>query len=195
MPNITHALTGQIILGCWAVFIVVWIVAAFGAKRTVERMPMKEWRLSAAVIAVLVVALILLNKRVPILTGGPFLPYSTLRGLAADILAIAGLCIALWARATLGSNWSGNIVLKERHELIERGPYAYIRHPIYSGMILLELGVTLWFGSPGWVLLFVIIVMGATMKAMQEEKFLTKHFPEAYPEYKKRTKMFIPYVL
>ena len=61
-------------------------------------------------------------------------------GSVADILTGAGLIVALWARTILGTNWSSNVVLKEQHELIERGPYRFVRHPIYTGVLLMVLG-------------------------------------------------------
>ena len=69
----------------------------------------------------------------------------------AGILCIAGLAFCVWARATLGRNWSGTITLKEGHELIERGPYRLVRHPIYTGLLAMFLATALAFGHLGGV--------------------------------------------
>src|SRR5438552_12237316 len=91
-----------------------------------------------------------------------------LTGLVGDALALAGLALMLWARVTLGRNWSGGVVLKEDHELIQRGPYAYVRHPIYSGVFLLMLGFAVLKGriSTFGVVLMVIVLL--LFKASQE---------------------------
>jgi protein-S-isoprenylcysteine O-methyltransferase Ste14 len=104
--------------------------------------------------------------------------------------------VALWARAVLGRNWSGAIVLKEHHELIDRGPYAFVRHPIYAGVLLMVLGVVTVSGTWAGVILFATMVAGLIVKARREERLLTKHFPEVYPLYRARVRSrLIPFVL
>ena len=128
--------------------------------------------------------------------GGPvFWPYTPFIGIVADILALCGLAIALWARRTLGGNWSSNVAIKEDHELILRGPYAYVRHPIYSGLLLMIVALLLNNGSLTWLIVFVSISLGLHSKARREEKLLTKHFPESYPKYRAKVKALIPFVL
>ena len=85
-------------------------------------------------------------------------------------------------------------VLKENHELIERGPYAYVRHPIYSGALLLVLGSAVLFGRLVNFEILGLLLIAFVFKSQQEEALLTKRFPEAYPEYKTRVKAFIPSV-
>ncbi|TAK97054.1 isoprenylcysteine carboxylmethyltransferase family protein [Patescibacteria group bacterium] len=96
-------------------------------------------------------------------------------------------------RLSLGKNWSANIVIKESHELVTSGPYAYVRHPIYSGLILMVLGVVLYVDTLGWLAFFVIFFLGAYYKARKEEKILTDHFP-GYLEYKNKVKALIPFI-
>jgi protein-S-isoprenylcysteine O-methyltransferase Ste14 len=116
-------------------------------------------------------------------------------GGAADLLAIAGLIIALWGRIVLGRNWNMHPGLKENHELIERGPYAYVRHPMYSGLCLMFLGTMIWSGHKAGYLVFFACLLGAWFKLRQEEKILTRHFGESYLSYKARVKALIPFVL
>lgn len=100
----------------------------------------------------------------------------------------------IWSRSTLGSNWSANVVFKEDHELVTHGPYAYARHPIYSGLLLMVLGVAIYAGNSMWFSLFTLFFIGAYYKAHKEERLLTMHFPEEYPVYVKRVRAIIPFV-
>lgn len=103
-----------------------------------------------------------------------------------------GLAIALWARAALGTNWSGAIAFKEGHELIQRGPYAYVRHPIYSGLLLMGLGTTLASARVSSLLMLVLALILLAIKARYEERLMIRHFPAAYPPYRARVKALIP---
>jgi protein-S-isoprenylcysteine O-methyltransferase Ste14 len=101
----------------------------------------------------------------------------------------------VWARRTLGRNWSANVTFKEGHELITSGPYAYVRHPIYSGLLLLILSVAVYAGSVISFVIFLLFFLGAFLKAGKEERLMAEHFPDAYPIYLKRVKAIIPFVL
>lgn len=102
--------------------------------------------------------------------------------------------VAITARRTLARNWSGAVALKEDHELITAGLYQYIRHPIYTGMLLMILGTALSFATLGACMGFLIILMGVLLKLKQEEALLTKHFAQDYLSYKKRTRTLIPFI-
>jgi protein-S-isoprenylcysteine O-methyltransferase Ste14 len=115
-------------------------------------------------------------------------------GLLADAIVLAGLAVSLWARTTLGGNWSASVTFKENHELIERGLYRYVRHPIYSGLLLMVLGAAILFGRLFGFIALVIVFLGFWFKSRQEERLLTRHFPEAYPSYKSRVRALIPFV-
>src|SRR5207247_152106 len=186
-------LTGGFILVCFAIFAVFWLVAAFQTKRTIESAGRPQWfwlLLTAVALTV-----------VPRLGGAHSIssivlwPQTLAVGLIADVITCLGLVIALWARVVLGGNWSSNVAFKEQHELIERGPYAYVRHPIYSGVLLMFLGIAIFRGSVTGFVLLAILFVGLWLKAGQEEKLLTRHFGEAYPQYKKRVKALVPFVL
>lgn len=109
-------------------------------------------------------------------------------GIAADTVTIIGLLITLWARWMLGTNWSANVVFKERHELIGGGPYRFARHPIYSGVLLMLFGTMLVWGRIVGVVAFVVIIAGLSVKASFEERLLMRHFPEAYAQYRWRVR-------
>ena len=100
----------------------------------------------------------------------------------------------LWARKTLDRNWSANIVLKDSHELITSGPYKFVRHPIYTGISLMVLGVVLYVNTLAFTIFFILFFFGAYYKAKKEEKLLISHFGEKYINYKKEVKALIPYI-
>jgi protein-S-isoprenylcysteine O-methyltransferase Ste14 len=85
------------------------------------------------------------------------------------------------------------MTVKENPELVTSGPYAYVRHPIYTGVLLAIAGSLLLAGP--WALVAVMLP-GAyfVWSARQEEKIMEKEFPSEYPAYKKRSKMLIPFV-
>ena len=109
-------------------------------------------------------------------------------------LTIIGLGLASWARLILGRMWSGGVTLKERHVIVDRGPYALARHPIYTGILLALLGSALARDTVAAYLGFGITALGLVLKFRQEEHLLLGHFGAAYEEYRGRVKGLIPLV-
>jgi protein-S-isoprenylcysteine O-methyltransferase Ste14 len=103
-----------------------------------------------------------------------------------------GIAIALWARWHLGQYWSARITLKEDHKLIRTGPYAHLRHPIYSGLILAAIGGALAIDKWRCVAGVVFIVLGYWMKAKKEEALLAAQFGEAFQEHCQHAGFLIP---
>jgi protein-S-isoprenylcysteine O-methyltransferase Ste14 len=108
------------------------------------------------------------------------------------LLTAGGLLFAVWARIALGGNWSGTVTIKSGHNLIRRGPYRRIRHPIYSGLLASLAGTVLLQGEVRSFLGFVIILFALYRKARREEKFLSEEFGEGFAEHAKQTGMFLP---
>lgn len=183
-----------IVVACWVVFFLYWIVSAFRVKRTVERAGGWWWR-----IVTLAVLAFFFSRRGGVLApiGGSriLIPRSAASEVTACILTVAGLAIALWARTILGRNWSGLVVFKEGHELIQRGPYHYVRHPIYSGLLLMLLGTVVLLGRASGFVLLALVFVGLLIKARMEERLMTSHFPNEYPAYRRRVKALIPFVI
>ena len=123
-----------------------------------------------------------------------FLPDTLALRITGDVTVLIGLIIALWARTVLGGNWSASVTFKENHELIERGPYRFVRHPIYTGILLMILGTAIISGRAWPFLILIIGFLVYWQRMRQEEALLTRHFPEAYPDYKSRTKAIIPFL-
>jgi protein-S-isoprenylcysteine O-methyltransferase Ste14 len=178
---------------CWITFYVVWVTAALFTKRTVER---AAWWNSWWI--VLPVAAVMFSMRHAILSAASarLWPVTLALGIVADAVTVIGLLITLWARRALGTNWSANVVFKERHELVEGGPYRFVRHPIYSGVLLMLFGTMLVWGRIVGVVGFVVVMAGLSVKASLEERLLMKHFPEAYEQYRRRVRAaIIPFVI
>jgi protein-S-isoprenylcysteine O-methyltransferase Ste14 len=108
-------------------------------------------------------------------------------------LAAAGVALAIWARFYLGRNWGMPLSIKENPELVTTGPYAYIRNPIYTGILLALLGSSLiiWW----WFVIFAWSAVYFVYASRGEEKIMLREFPDTYPAYKARTKMLVPFIL
>jgi protein-S-isoprenylcysteine O-methyltransferase Ste14 len=191
-----------IIVASWAVFLFYWLISSFSVKRNIGGGWWGAWRSGWWVrITIVVVVIILVHFLSPGSFGGYHIgPFSqdwtpTGNSLLAGIgsaLCVLGIALAIWARAHLGRNWSSHPTLKEDHELVTSGPYALIRHPIYTGLIFAALGT----GLIEWP--WVIVLLGMSImfiwRVGREEKLMTQQFPDQYPEYKKRTWALFPYI-
>ena len=111
----------------------------------------------------------------------------------ADDDTITGVAFAIWARVTLGRNWSGMVTVKQDHELIRRGPYALVRHPIYTGIAFAAAGTVIFYGEIIGLLFMVAMLSVMLHKMIIEERFMTEQFGSAYTDYKNRTKAFVPF--
>ena len=180
---------------CWVAFAAVWLVLWFNNKETRE---LESWSNRAAYMALFIVAAVLLwrnfNQAVY-----PFsivlLRYSPTKSWVGFVIVLLGLLLALVARIALGRNWSGSVQIKEGHELVTKGPYAFVRHPIYSAILLMVIGTALVLGNLGALLSIPFAFAGCWIKLRQEERFMAREFPETYSAYAARTKRLIPYVL
>lgn len=175
----------------WLAYVVVWVVSAFAAKRTTKRSVM-PWIFRAVVIACAFVAIKWGHAGTSLFWLMPSADFMLqVLGLA---VMLAGLGIAFWARYHLGSNWGMPMSHKDRPELVTSGPYAYVRNPIYTGILLLMIG-SIWTLGAWWLFISVASCAYFICASSQEEKIMAVEFPDAYPAYKARTKMLIPYVL
>jgi protein-S-isoprenylcysteine O-methyltransferase len=128
------------------------------------------------------------------LLGWRFLPDSTASAGVAIFLTAAGFGIAIWARVYLGGNWSANVTIKQDHTLIQTGPYALVRHPIYSGISIAAAGLVVLNGDPGSLAAFAFLLLRWRAKFRMEEDFMTQQFGDRYREYKKNVKALVPYL-
>lgn len=124
-----------------------------------------------------------------------FVEHTDTVGLIGLTLAAIGAGFALWSRILLGKNWSIAVQQKEDHELIKAGPYSLVRHPIYSGLLLLFCGHALIVGDYRAILAVIIVFVSFWFKLKKEETVLTQFFGEQYIQYKKETRAIVPFLL
>ncbi|HVM91150.1 MAG TPA: isoprenylcysteine carboxylmethyltransferase family protein [Verrucomicrobiae bacterium] len=177
---------------CWVGFVVYWVMSSIDVKETAEmQSPLQR----VIVLGFMVVGFVLLGYvHLPAPLSNRILAPGYLVGILAIISSACGLALCIWARRTLGRNWSAQVTFKKGHELITAGPYAYVRHPIYTGFGLLFLGSALVVGTIGGFLGLLVIMIGFIYKYKAEERLMLTHFPEQYPGYKAKVKALIPYV-
>ena len=174
----------------WGGWLLFWLISARGNKQTVTRTS-PLWRF-IALAAVLVVSLGW--RQFPEFFEQPLLPPSAVWAYIGLVLTACGLGFAIWARRVLGTNWSAMPSIKKDHELIQRGPYRLVRHPIYTGLLLAVFGTCLAEGRVGnlWVVGMVAVLL--IVKLKMEEALLARQFPEAYLQYRRRVKALIPFL-
>jgi len=121
-----------------------------------------------------------------------FLPAEDWIAWSGVALTSVGVAVAIWARYCIGQYWSARVTLKEGHRLIRSGPYAFVRHPIYTGMLLAAMGTALVIGEWRGVLAVVVILAAHSRKALREEKLMTAEFGEEYASYRRSTGFLFP---
>ena len=192
-----------VILSSWGVFLLVWGVTALGVKRDVRRGGFASvW--SSAWPMRLLVALFLLAaafrfeararpRRTSVASHAALFVPSAALGWTGAALVVIGIGFAIWARVVLGRNWSPRPSVKEHHELVTGGPYAYVRHPIYTGMLVAAFGSAL---TGSIYAIGVLVLMSALFlsRIPREETIMLDLFPNEYPPYQARTKRLIPLV-
>lgn len=124
-----------------------------------------------------------------------FVPHTNLVGTIGLLFSILGAFIACWSRYILGKNWSLAVQQKENHELIQNGLYKIVRHPIYTGLLLLFIGNTLIVGDYRGIVAVLLIFISFWYKLHKEEKLLKDTFGNLFIEYKNKTKALIPFIL
>jgi protein-S-isoprenylcysteine O-methyltransferase Ste14 len=180
----------------WLILIVVWAVSAFGAKRSSGgRAWGREIELRIGILVVVVLALRLPFARKAWRSARAHAVNTSMAlGIIGVVLCGLGVGLALWARFSLGANWGLPMSRKENPELVTNGPYAFARHPIYGGIILGMLGSALA-QSVFWLAPLLLFGFYFIYSARHEERLMSEQFPQAYPAYRQRTKMFIPYIV
>jgi len=170
----------------WAAFWLYWVVAAFSMKK--GRVPWSRELRIRAVIFVVVILLIRLG-----VFRGHDVATDPWRAAVGLVLFAAGLLFAIWARIHIGRNWGTPMTQKEDPELVTSGPYLLVRHPIYSGILVAGIGTAValsWFWLAAVALAGIYFIYSATV----EERYLAEQFPDSYAEYKRSTKMLVPFV-
>src|ERR1700690_432088 len=183
--------TMQICSLLWTVLLVVWAIAWLRTKRNQERAPFVS-RLSYGVPVVLA-SWLLFSENFPFTwLQNRIIPKNIYTEAAAVTVTALGIALAIWARFYLGQNWSSAPPVKVGHELIRPGPYAWVRHPIYSGLILAAIGTAIARREPRGFVSVVLLWLGFLIKSRMEEKFMRKTFGPDYEDYSKSTGALVP---
>jgi len=181
---------GILILACWVSLALYWNISARSVKSAVEgqsfvarlaRMPVWLGFVLFIAAGVYPVGMVVIRRTV-------------LSDSGAVVICALGLLVAVWSRKTLGAEWSRDVELKQGHRLVERGPYSLMRHPIYTGHLLMGLGTAIASGLLVAYAGLALFVVGFWIKLNQEERLLLRGFPDEYPAYRARVKALIPYV-
>jgi len=119
-----------------------------------------------------------------------YVPYATVWPIVG--LIALGFLFAWWARIWLGTLWSGQVTKKENHRVVDTGPYALVRHPIYTGILVAVYATAALKGTVLGLAGAAIITLGIWMKARLEEGWLGQELGPAYADYRRRVPMLVP---
>jgi protein-S-isoprenylcysteine O-methyltransferase Ste14 len=183
-----------VIPGLWASWALLWVILARGTKKTRLGEGFLS-QLSYGLPMALALWSLVLTAPPDQFWFRPFLPSSPAFYWTGAALMVIGFAFTVWARLVLGANWSSTVTVKENHELITRGPYRLVRHPIYTGLLLAVIGSALPREDPRAVAAVLVFLFGLLRKAGLEEGRMIATFGEQYRDYRRRTKMIIPYIL
>lgn len=181
-----HAVEIVIAAG-WAAFWIYWLIAAIGVKRGAASWGPEIW------IRLVIIAVVIALTRVHAFRDHRQLNTEPWRYAVGLALFVAGLGFAIWARGHIGRNWGHPMSRKEDPELVTSGPYRFVRHPIYSGVILAGIGTAV---ALSWLWLIAVALAASyfVYSATVEERYMSERFPDAYPAYRSASKMLVPFV-
>jgi protein-S-isoprenylcysteine O-methyltransferase Ste14 len=184
----------SIFLLMWVGWLVLWRVMAFRVKAAVQSESVPS-RLSHFV-PLLIAGYLLAAPQVPIpLLDERFAPLAIWPAALGAALTFAGLVFSIWARFVIAGNWSDFVQVKQDHELIVDGPYRWVRHPIYTGLLLMFAGTALAVGEWRGVLAVVVAAAAFWRKLKLEEAVMRHQFGDAYAEYAARVPALVPFLV
>jgi protein-S-isoprenylcysteine O-methyltransferase Ste14 len=184
----------ELIPALWLAWLIYWRISASGVK-AVQRRESPASR-AAHIVPLVIGAILLWMRDIP---GGGilferFLPRSYTTYWTGTALLILGLAFSVWARIHLGRNWSGTVTVKQEHELVRGRPYARVRHPIYTGLLLAFIGTAIARGEWRGVLAVLIIFAALWRKLRLEERYMIETFGDEYRRYRERSAALIPFI-
>ena len=177
----------------WAAWASYWWLSSHDVKETTRREPFVSRALHLG--PMFLAAAILGSPRlaVPGLETR-FMPWAPWLFWLGAAVTCGGLAFAVWARRTIGRNWSATVTLKQDHELVTTGPYALVRHPIYTGLLFGFLGSAIALGQWRGLLAVAIFYLAALRKYRLEERWMRERFGVAYDAYRARVKALVPFL-
>ncbi len=177
----------------WLALLAVWLVTSFSVKSTQRVQPVSD-RLVHVLFTVAAFYLLVHTDYPWPLLEMRVLPRSAGILILGFVLLVVGVGFAVFARLIIGRNWSGNVTIKQDHELVCRGPYSLVRHPIYAGLLLAMLGTAIAAGSVHSFVGVLLAAIGFKIKSRVEERFMTEQFGAQYVSYRGRVKGLVPFV-
>jgi len=180
-------------MACWLILWAYWVFYSIGNKRTVYQ-PNRWGRVLMAALTALSYLLLYLPQLSVGFLGWRLFPRNDFASVAGLVLCVTGVAFAMWARRTINTNWSAMVALKEDHELVREGPYAIVRHPIYTGLLLSATGTAIVLGEVRGAACVVLMAAAFLWKISLEECLMRKQFSEAYPAYESRVKRLFPFL-
>lgn len=182
-----------IIIFSWIIFLAYWFITGLQAKKNKNKSFTWMWILVRIIAGLLI--LFTLRSQIAAKMHEPYSPHviDPVIGTLAALLTVIGIGFAIWARYHLGNNWGMPMSVKEKPNLITSGPYAYVRHPIYTGILVATIG-SLLIAGVWWLIIFVCILAYFVYSARKEEDLMIQEFPDQYPSYTSKTKFLIPFL-
>jgi len=177
----------------WIGWLASWIAAAFWSARTEKRAVTSGVAVYRA--AILAGAILLTPSTARMAAPRPIWDVGVAGAYALAGLTLAGILFAWWARIHLGRLWSSAVTRKEGHRVIDTGPYALVRHPIYTGLIGAIWATAVAEGTATALAGAAFLSFGLWLKARTEERFLVAELsPDAYDAYCRRVPMLVPFL-
>jgi protein-S-isoprenylcysteine O-methyltransferase Ste14 len=175
----------------WLVIFIIWAISGLSVKHTVSSS--SDTRARISLWGVLIGWFLLFYQAIqPSPLRERFVSYGPAAAYTGLALTTVGLGFALWARFTIGRNWGRLITVQEGHKVVRTGPYAIVRHPIYSGFMLATLGTAIAHGEIGGLVATALVVICWGYKSRLEERFLIEQFGADYEAYRHHVKGLIP---
>lgn len=178
----------------WLIWAAYWLLLSTRVKATAQREPFAR-RLSHVLPLVCAAALLWVPATPWAALNAPLMPWSPALFWTGALAALTGLLFAVWARVHIGANWSGIVTIKQGHELVTSGPYAWVRHPIYTGLSMAFVGSALSRDEWRGVVAVVLVVGSFWFKLRFEERWMRQQFGSAYEVYSARVRALVPFVL
>jgi len=174
----------------WYVFGAYWLITALRVKRAKAAEKMTD---RAGTLIVLTGAFVLLFSEWPAgWLRQRWVPFDWRIEWAGVAITTVGVAVAIWARYCIGEYWSARVTLKEGHRLIRAGPYGFVRHPIYTGMLVGAVGRALTQGEWRGIVATALLLVTHSRKALREEAMLTQEFGDEYAAYRRGTGFLLP---
>ncbi len=193
-PTFYRWLFTILIVGMWVGWFVIWRVMARRVKAAVHSEGVASYL--THMVPLLIAAGLLAPGRIPLpLIDQRFVPAALWSAWLGVAVTFTGLVVCVWARFVLAGNWSGVVEVKQDHELVADGPYRWVRHPIYTGLLLMFLGTAIAVGE--WRGLVAVAIAAAAFwrKLKIEEGLMRRQFGEAYASYAERVPALIPFLV